>query len=314
MEARREGIDARQMARESLSQIYEGLREELSDSNIEELSNGEIKANWLPFEELEKEIPRIELNRVPRIGQLQEQRNRKAEEIARDAEGAGEFFPIHSTIPGDSGTDARIRKEILGQVGGTEGYALTVADILAECEISPLSITDSIRAGKALIPLFQLEYVEKELEDAEFAQVFRIIGRTIGKCLKLLMAPEQGKQITARLVGKVIIDQFTDQPYSKHRRESLEALAEKGVQFRDSQAEEWPSEMEDNSVLENSLELLPASQRKDSHFFIEAHDQGKTQEELRSELGERKYKSKQRNFQRAVKTLADLKKSDRLQT
>lgn len=45
MEARLEGIDARQMARESLSQMYEGLREKLSISNIEELSNSEIKAN-----------------------------------------------------------------------------------------------------------------------------------------------------------------------------------------------------------------------------------------------------------------------------
>lgn len=73
-------------------------------------------------------------------------------------------------------------------------------------------------------------------------------------------------------------------------------------------------EMEDRSVLDSSLELLPASQRKDSYFFIEAHNQGQTSEELRRELGERKYKSKQRNVQRAVKTLADLKKSGRLQT
>ncbi len=314
MEARREGIDARQMARESLSQMYEGLREELSGSDIEELSNGEIKANWPPFEELEKEIHRIELNRVPKIGQLQEERNQEAEQVARDAEGAGEFFPIHSTIPGDSGTDARIRKEILGQVGGTEGYALTVADILAEAEINPLSIADSIRPGKALIRLFHLEQLEKELEAAEFAQVFRIIGRTIGKSLKLLMAPEQGRQIVARSVGKVIIGQFTDHPYSKWRKKSLENLAEKGAQLSDSHAEEWLSEMEDRSVLESSLELLPASQRKDSYFLINAHKQGKTPEGLRRELGDRKYKSKQRNFQRAVKTLVDLKKSGRLQT
>lgn len=314
MEARREGIDARQMARESLSQMYEGLREELSGSNIEELSDGEIKADWPPFAELEKEIQKIDLSRILTLAQFEMQANRKAAEIARDAEGAGEFFSIYSTIPGSSGADARIRKEILGQVGGTEGYALTLADILAEAEISPLSITDSIRAGKALISLFRLEHLENELEAVQFAQVFRIIGRTNGKCLKLSMAPEHGKQIAACLVGKMIIDRFTDHPYSKHRRESLEDLIEKGVQVRNSQADEWLSEMEDNSVLESSIELLPASQRKDSQFFIEAHKQGKTPEELRRELGERVYKSKQRNLERAVKTLADLRKSGKLQT
>ncbi len=110
------------------------------------------------------------------------------------------------------------------------------------------------------------------------------------------------------------MDQFTDQPYSKYTKESLENLAEKGIQLPDSHAEEWLSEMEDRSVLESSLELLPASQREDSHFFIEASKRGKTPEELRRELGDKKYKSKERNVQRAVKALVDLKKSGKLQT
>lgn len=307
-EARREGINARQMARESLSQMYEGLREELSGSNIEELSNGEIKADWPPFAELEKEIGRIDLSHIPTIGQLQIEQNRKAEEIVKDAKGAAEFFPIGSTI------DYRVISEILVQVNGKEGYAPTIANILAEAEINPLSIADSIRPGKALIPLFHLEELEKELEAVQFPQGFRIIGKATGKSMKLLTAPEQGQKIAARLIGKSLIGQFADQPYSKYRKESLENLAEKGTQLRDSNAEEWLFEMEDSSVLESSLELLPASQREDSYFFIEASKQGKTPEDLRRELGDSKYKSKQRNVQRAVKTLADLKKSGRLQT
>lgn len=308
MEARLEGIDARQMARESLSQMYEGLREELSGSNIEELSNGEIKADWPPFAELEKEIGRIDLSHIPTIGQLQIEQNRKAEEIVKDAKGAAEFFPIGSTI------DYRVISEILVQVNGKEGYASTIANILAEAEINPLSIADSIRPGKTLIPLFHLEELEKELEAVQFLQGFRIIGKATGKSMKLLTAPEQGQKIAARLIGKSLIDQFADQPYSKYRKESLENLAEKGTQLRDSNAEEWLFEMEDSSVLESSLELLLASQREDSYFFIEASKQGKTPEDLRRELGDSKYKSKQRNVQRAVKTLADLKKSGRLQT
>jgi len=303
-EARREGINARQMAREALSQMYEGLREELSISNIEELSKSEIKADWPPFPELEKEIHSIDFSRIPKIGQLEAEQNRKAEEIVKDAKGAAEVFPIHSTL------DARVRKEVLAQLGGIEGYASTIADILAEAEVRPLSIGESISARKALIRLFP---VEKELEAAEFPQVFRIIGRTISKFIKLSMT-EQGKQIVALLIGKILVGQFADQPYSQNRRESLEKLAEKGVQLADSRAEEWLSKMEDRSVLESSLELLPASQREDSHFFIGADEQGKTPEELRRELGDRKYKSKKRNAQRAVKTLADLKKSGKLQT
>lgn len=304
MEAKRQGIDPRQMARQSASEMYEGLREELSVSNIEELSKGEIKADWPPFAELEKEIHRIDFSRVPKIGQLEAEQNRKAEEIVKDAKGAAEFFPTYSTI------DARVRREILVQVGGKEGYASTLANILAEAEVRPLSIAESTSAKKVLIRLCHLE---EELEAVPFPQIFRIIGRTIGKFMKLSMTQE-GSRIAARLVGKVVMDQFTDQPYSKYPKESFENLAEKGIQLRDSHAEEWLSEMEDRPVLESSLELLPASQREDSYFFIEAHEQGKTPEELRRELGDRKYKSKKRNVQRAMKTLADLKKSGRLQT
>lgn len=114
-EARREGIDVRQVGRETLCYFYEGLREELSGSNIEELSNGEIKANWPPFGELEKEIHRIDLSRIPKIAQLQAEQSRKAEEIARDAEGAAAFFPMHRTLDA-SVTRYVTRNDILVQV------------------------------------------------------------------------------------------------------------------------------------------------------------------------------------------------------
>ncbi|GEM_PF-4230442 len=141
LEASREGIDARKMARESLSQMYEGLREELSGSNIAQLSDGEIKGYWPRFAKLENEMQKIDVSLIPTLAQFEMQANRKAEEIARDVEGAGEFFPIGLTIPGSSGTDARIRKEILGQVGGTEGYITRLCrccdPLLRCCRSSP---------------------------------------------------------------------------------------------------------------------------------------------------------------------------------
>lgn len=300
-EARREGIDVRQVARETLFYFYEGLRQELSGSNIEELSKGEIKADWPPFAELEKEIDRMDFSHIPKVGQLEAQQNREAEEIVRDAEGVAKFFSIYSVL------DARVRNEILVQVGGNEGYASTVANILAEAKVNPLSIAESSSARKALIGLFSLK---KELEAVEFPQVFRIIGKTIGKFMKLLMTQE-GEKIAALLIGKVLIDQFAEQPYSKYRKESLEELAEKGVKPSDSHAEEWSSQIEERSVLETLLEQLPASQREDCQLFLEAGD-SQSPRQLRDQLGETRYKAKQRNFQRGIKRLQDLMKSGKL--
>ncbi len=232
-EARREGINVRQMARETLSHFYEGLREELSGSNIEELSNGEIKANWPPFGEVEKEIHRIDLSRIPKIGQLQAEQSRKAEEIARDAEGAAAFFPIHRTLDA-SVTRYVTRNDILVQVNGREGYASTVAGILAEAETNPLGVADSIE-GKGLIRLFHLEELEKELETMQFPQGFRIIGKAMGKCMKLALT----QRIAAHLIGHMLIAQFGGKPFSNVRKKSLQDLAEKGWQLPDSCADEW---------------------------------------------------------------------------
>lgn len=294
-QARREGIDVRQMARETFSHFYEGLREELSGSDIEKLSGGEIKSDWPPFAELEREIHRIDVSQVPKLAQAEAEQNWKAKEIIKDAPGAAEFFPIYSTIPGSSGKDARIRKEILFQVGGIEGYASTVADILAQGEINPLSMAESHRAKELLIRLCPLE---KELEVAEFPQGFRLIGKAFGRFIKFSMT-EQFQEIAKRIIGKMLIDQFVDHPYSKPRKvlpppdniertrtEALwaqpcdlseaegkeaiiEALAKKGIDYNDLTPREWAEIFEKYDLLSKGYEFSSKRGLSISSFYGE---------------------------------------------
>lgn len=80
----------------------------------------------------------------------------------------------------------------------------------------------------------------------------------------------------------------------------------------DHKATEEFNRVEERAVLENSLELLPASQREAASFFIDADNKGKTPQELRSELGDKKYEAKQRGLERAVKSLGNLRREGKL--
>lgn len=71
---------------------------------------------------------------------------------------------------------------------------------------------------------------------------------------------------------------------------------------------------EERMVLESSLQLLPPAERDDAKFFLDPDNKGKSPQELRRELGNKEYETKQRGFERAVKRLANLKKEGKLPT
>jgi len=82
--------------------------------------------------------------------------------------------------------------------------------------------------------------------------------------------------------------------------------------LRDDKASEEFGNFEERMVLESSLELIPPGQRENAKFFIDPDNKGKSPQELRSELGDKKYEAKQRGVERAVKSLANLRKEGKL--
>lgn len=82
----------------------------------------------------------------------------------------------------------------------------------------------------------------------------------------------------------------------------------------DYKASEQLDKVEERMVLESWLELLPPAQRKAAKFFIDPDNKGRSSEELRCELGERKYETLKRDERRARKTLEYLRESGKLPT
>ena len=120
------------------------------------------------------------------------------------------------------------------------------------------------------------------------------------------------------LMGRILVSQFLEQPYSEKQVISLETPAGKnltlGHLLPDQKASDQLATIEERAVLVSSLDLLPASQREDTVFLLLADTLGIKSHELRRELGDKKYKAKQRNFERALKRLTDLRESGILPT
>ncbi len=68
--------------------------------------------------------------------------------------------------------------------------------------------------------------------------------------------------------------------------------------------------IEDREILHKALDELPAAQREAAELFLQAE----SNEQLHRQLGDRKYKATERNFERALKRLEHLRESGRFPT
>ncbi len=127
---------------------------------------------------------------------------------------------------------------------------------------------------------------------------------------------EKVARVARWVMGRILISHFIESPYSEKQKLALETpVADNlslGQLLPDKETLGELEQLEERSVLDNILELLPASQREACIFFLQAGNLGKTPDEMRRELGDKKYEAKQRNYERALKHLRDLRKSGRL--
>ena len=116
------------------------------------------------------------------------------------------------------------------------------------------------------------------------------------------------------IMGRMLVGQFLQHPYSDKRFISLEAQLSDGRTLGDTigddRVHEAFQQTEDDEIISMALRELPAAQREASSLCLQAD----STEQLRCELGDKKRKAVERNFERALRRLADLRESGRLHT
>ncbi|MBI4303012.1 MAG: hypothetical protein HY665_01540 [Chloroflexi bacterium] len=105
------------------------------------------------------------------------------------------------------------------------------------------------------------------------------------------------------VMGRVLVEKFMDQPYSRKKSVYLETAKPDGSTLEDEMADpEWDTprdELEEKDILNGALAKLTPSEREAVIVFRVEKDTGV----LRQQLGERKYEAMQRSFERGKKRL-----------
>jgi len=113
-------------------------------------------------------------------------------------------------------------------------------------------------------------------------------------------------------MDRILVSQFILHPYSnKHFVSSVRPIGDDLTledTLADDSAQEVLYKIEDRDLLSSTLEELPAAQREACDLFLQTENT----EELRRDLGDKKFKAVERNFQRAQKQLERLRKAGRL--
>lgn len=205
-------------------------------------------------------------------------------------------FPIGKTV------ENSLRKRIASEVGD---YPQTVLGLLWQAShgwnvIRQIKISKNSRIW-ALLRIDPDD--EPDIEDLIDRSVDFALGKMDGD--KLLC-------LARWVMGRMLISQFISHAYSDKHFVSLETPVADDMRLEDVLADDTAQEsynrIEELDTLDNALRELPDAQREAADLFLQAN----SNEELRQKLGDKKYKTKQRNFERALKGLEDLRKSGRL--
>ena len=120
--------------------------------------------------------------------------------------------------------------------------------------------------------------------------------------------------LTRWFMDRIVVSQFILHPYSDKRFVSLHKRVADGLTLEDTVADyrvqDVFDEIDNRELLESALEELSPAQREAAELNLQAEDTS----ELRRRLGDKKSSSVERNFQRALKRLEELRKSGKLLT
>ena len=241
----------------------------------------EIEPDLPPGRDLDKRLEAEDFSRIPKYSDMEFKAMERAERIGANEEEVLKLFPASSTV------DAKLEARLLAAVGRTD-YALTVGSVLAELQLEPLSLAEKLRV----------------MQPAEACEA---VVKIITWEFELAIDMERALEFTRGIIGKLMVNQFLDQPYSKVKKISLDEAIGDDLTLEDTipcdQAAEQLSLIEKLIFLRQYLpQHLPPSEWEASDLSLRADEREITLKELCEEEN-KNYKTVQRNLERAIKRL-----------
>jgi len=288
-----EGNNLPQLCRKMMLETWEGIREVVK----------EIEPDLPPARDLDKRLEGEDFSRIPKYSQIEAQAEQRVKEIIKNSTEWGRVFP-----PVDPIVDPRLRRELLREVKGYDGYAWEVATTLAEARIKPPSLAENLTDRQAFSLLSALSPLStKELKRVEPSQAPHVLSEIIVELVKIEIDERKAREFIGRIIGKVLINRHLDQPYSKVKKVSLDKAIGDDLTLGDTipcdRAAEQIEQIENFIFLRQYLpEELPPAEWEASGLSLQADEREITLEELCKEKN-KNYKTIQRNSERAIKRL-----------
>lgn len=251
--------------------------------------------------DLEKELQALDLSRIPKYSDMELKAMERAERIGANEEEVLKLFPASSTV------DPRLEASLLAAVERTN-YALTVGSVLAELQLESLSLAEKLTHRQGFSLLSKITGLPtKKLKIMQPAEACEAVVKIITWEFELAIDRERALKFVRGMIGKLMVNQFLDQPYSKVKEVSLDEAIGDGLTLKDTipcdQAAEQLSLIEKLIFLRQYLpQHLPPSEWEASDLFLRADEREITPEELCEEEN-KNYKTVHRNLQRAIKRL-----------
>lgn len=227
-----------------------------------------------------------------KLSDFEEQQKQRLATLGECPEVIDELFPRQEIL------DPRLQKGL-----EDEDYHVAVIELLSEfCLRGESEIKPLITKKSGIWSIFNLDFGELEKPPRGLA-----ISKSCDAVLSFFIHYDEsrGKEVLHWLMHSHLPAAI----WGQGRYVDVDSLGRPighdltlGDVLPDNRGEEEFDDIEDRLVRETALEDLPASQREDSKLFLEADDQGVSPEQLCSEKN-RAFKTAQRNFERAIKTL-----------
>lgn len=285
--------DLPRLLRETLHETWEAFREEFRA----------IEPDLPPASDLDKRLQAEDFSRIRKYSQIEAQVEERVKETISNSEEWAKVFP-----PVDPIVDPRLRRELLEEVNGYDGYAWEIATTLVEVQTNPRSLAGDLTDRQGFSLLSALSHLStKELKKSEPSQAPHILSNIFVELVKLEMDEQKGREFIGRIIGAVLINRHLDQPYSKVKKVSLDEPVGDGLTLGDNIPSDRAAEQ--SSLIENSIflrqylpeHLLP-SQWEASDLFLRADEREITPKELCDEEG-KNFETVERNLERGIKRL-----------
>jgi len=242
----------------------------------------------------------ISLKAVKHLDVCEMERRRGEDFTSYGADDVLDTFPVSRTI------EPRLVSRVLSEIGDKDDYQETVQSLWWEASRNWSIISQmGIKKNSKILKLLGINPDDEP-----------DMGQLINNSLDFAMGQLDDKltHLVRWVMGRMLVSQFLEYAYSKKEFVSLETPVGDGFTVGDTLSDssmlEELSQKEDDEIVSMAISELPAAQREALDLFLRAE----SPQALRQELGEREYKNKERNFERALKKLEDLRESGKLGT